>query len=186
MIRVAQTILTGPGHPEFRPGNVGDCHRACIASIFEVALADVPHFVDYPDGYDADDDPLTDEHGALWFRAMRRWLRTAPHGVELDVGYYDDLDAITDHLAEAAAVNAWPLHTIGRVTSPRSVNGERWKHSVVVDRHGHIVWDPHPAQDAYGLPVEGVDLISGPYEPPPPDPDPWTTRLLERDGATAA
>lgn len=43
----------------------GDCLRACIASIFEIPIKKVPHFVH--------------EHGAYW-GALRQWLDR--HGIE--------------------------------------------------------------------------------------------------------
>lgn len=55
MIPVKQSIV-GDGK-EGRP--MGDCFRACVASIFELPLEDVPHFVG---------------NGASWHRDVQRWL----------------------------------------------------------------------------------------------------------------
>lgn len=44
---------------EFRPA-VGDCLRACVASILELPLKDVPHFLR--------------DSGSGWFDALDRWL----------------------------------------------------------------------------------------------------------------
>lgn len=51
MIPVTQTIL----HSEDR---IGNCLQACVASIFELPIDDVPHFVELED---------------TWFMAMNEW-----------------------------------------------------------------------------------------------------------------
>lgn len=49
---IDQTILAPPN---------GDCLRACVASVFELALDEVPHFCG--------------DHRACWFEALRDWCR---------------------------------------------------------------------------------------------------------------
>lgn len=79
----------GDGHDT--DGVAGDCARAVWATLAGDQLDDVPHFADYPDGYDPDTDPLVDEHGGLYARRIRRWA-LARFGQ--DVAWYD----WTDHL----------------------------------------------------------------------------------------
>lgn len=64
MIPVMQTVV-GDGQ-DGRPN--GDCLRACVASIFELPIEEVPHFVDInpPSG---------------WLTALQEWLR--PFGLAL-------------------------------------------------------------------------------------------------------
>lgn len=59
------------------PGTIGDCHRACIASLLELDAEDVPHFYDYP----------MDEGHEKGTEAQRMWL--ADQGldyIELPIG----------------------------------------------------------------------------------------------------
>lgn len=154
-----QRILTVPGQRGFGHGNTGDCTRAALASA--VALIEgrpveydqVPHVGNYPDGFDEDTDPLRDAGwGRLWWRASQRWLARRDL---LLFGEFDahDLDTARWYASEAPHYR-WAL---GSVTSPRG----SFTHSVVVDladvADGQplIVWDPHPAGDAYGLPLNG-------------------------------
>jgi hypothetical protein len=39
---------------------VGNCLQACVASVFELPMDEVPHFLG--------------EHGSEWFSALDRWL----------------------------------------------------------------------------------------------------------------
>lgn len=67
MIPVMQQIV-GDGL-EGRP--IGDCLRACVASIFELPLLDVPHFA---------------ELGPGWFQVMLEWLR--PMGLVMQTEHW--------------------------------------------------------------------------------------------------
>lgn len=164
---VYQTIFTGPGQPGFGPGNVGDCLRACLASILEVPLDRVPHFADYPASYMAafpdERDPLTADHGGLWYRNARRWLRDVPLDL---VGYQADALAEVGSFL-AADPCCWPRHLIGTVPSPRG----DFDHSVVLDLDGTVVWDPHPDQDAYPLAPTRFEAVVSLYDPAPPSVD---------------
>ena len=173
--RVVQTVLATPRGGVYEPGNTGNCQQAALASALDMDLDDVPHFVDYPVGYDPDADPLVEEHGALWYRACRRWLRAgnAPHGRPLDL-MGQDPGEVARWLGHPSNDDAWPLHALASVQSPRG----DFTHAVVLDRHGHIAWDPHPAQNAYGLEVIAEEIICAPYDPAPPDPDPWAEDLI--------
>lgn len=66
MIPVMQEVV-GDGK-EGRP--IGDCLRACVASIFELPIEDVPHFAAAPS----------------WFGAMHEWLR--PMGLVVETKEY--------------------------------------------------------------------------------------------------
>lgn len=164
--RHLQTNFLGPGMDGFGPGNVGNCSQAVLASILDVPMGDVPNLADYPPGYEKDDDPLVDEHGGLWYRSTRRWLRAR---WQRDfIGY--DPETLPEMVAiYAADPDCWPRHMLGGVDSPRG----DFKHIVVLDETGTIVWDPHPDQDGYGLPLIDLQVICGPYDPPPPEDDPW-------------
>jgi hypothetical protein len=141
----------------------GDCLRACVASIFELPLADVPHFVE------ADD----------WLGWYTRWVRARGFvlgTVRLSVGEENPL-RLTGHPTEG-------IYWIATVKSPRSrarcgvcggagVALRQWLGSearyveydepqpcvecdatglvpplhAVVMCGGELAWDPHPLRD---------------------------------------
>jgi hypothetical protein len=55
---------------------MGDCIRACIASIFELPIEEVPHFAESPRG---------------WFRSLQDWLR--PMGLVMEHDEHQPVDA---------------------------------------------------------------------------------------------
>lgn len=195
MRAVSQRVFAAPGRGDGHNGLgiAGDCMRACIASILDLDYADVPHFCHYGDGHPIQkhpehDDPFVQEHGALWWRRYRRWLREW------------GMDAIcidSEHEAWDHALNGWALRVpktvdtdpplqfpwpcdegrpwVGDVIvagdSPRGPFGH-----VVVGRYdGHrppgerldIVHDPHPSRAGITAPYS-MDIITVPYDPPPP------------------
>lgn len=100
----------------------GDCLRACVASILELKLKDVPHFVDIPD----------------WEEAFHSFLgKFDLEPLEIEIGY----------LADAQEKQQIPYipsgyHIINGI-SPRGIS-----HSVVGYK-GNLAFDPHP--DGTGL-----------------------------------
>jgi hypothetical protein len=108
---VDQTLF-GP-----RPnGKVGNCVSACIASLLDLDIADVPYFM----GTD-------DEPDDLWKKRINRWL--APRG-------FSFMHLKTDGKRFAQ----WPpgyFILMGR--SPRGLHA-------VVAKGGKIVHDPHPSR----------------------------------------
>jgi hypothetical protein len=121
MIPIEQTTLGGDST---MPGVRGDCLRACVASVFELPIEDVPHFV-------AEDD---------WWNAWRRW--TEDRGFILGNAFHsfedDDPTNLNGHPSEG-------IYWIATVKSPRLVkeDGTPGLH-VVVMRGGELAWDPHP------------------------------------------
>lgn len=104
-------------------GTVGDCWRACIASIIGCPIAEVPHFVQ--------------NHGDEWFEATNAWL-AAQCG-----------ETVLYAPGEPWAPNE--LSTITRrpyiILNGGSPRGE-FAHCVVADAAtGDIVHDPHPSRD---------------------------------------
>ncbi len=119
MRRVEQTIF-GDGK--------GNCFAACIASILDLSIEEVPNFVDLG--------PIKS-----WFLAVNDWL------VETRRHFYL-------HLETKAAGNGigWGYHVMNGM-GPRGV-----MHSVVGFGDVGMVWDPHPSHaglmgdpDSYGL-----------------------------------
>lgn len=121
MIPVEQTIMGGDST---MPGVHGNCLQACVASIFELPLDEVPHFV-------GEDD---------WWNAWRTWIEG--RGFMLGNAFH----TFEDH--EQTKLNGHPsdgIYWIATVKSPRLVkeNGEPGLHSIVMCG-GEVAWDPHP------------------------------------------
>lgn len=125
MIEVTQTILHRP------PDQIGNCFSACIASIFEIPIEDVPHFAKdsmHPD-------PA--ESNRRWIKAINEWLEQFGCYF-MEIGGYDDT---------AEALRGY--HTI-MGQSPRG------RHAIV-GLDGKAIWDPHPARtglvsiDSFGI-----------------------------------
>jgi len=98
----------------------GDCMRACIASLLDLPIAEVPHFL-----RDADGDAQKFWGGVLDFAEARGW---------------DYLSAFPEHRPELAEAMGG-YHIMGG-PSPR---GGGLLHAVV-GKEGQIVFDPHPSK----------------------------------------
>lgn len=148
--RHAQQI---PGTPAGRwstdPNEVGDCFRACIASLVAAEhLDDVPHFqhlrnVEYLAGIDL---PWHDT------RLAREWLR----GQGLDLAVVD-----RGHLDEIG---------VRYILTARSHRGP-WMHATIAHR-GEIIFDPsrHPrpyTMDDVDPEETGGLVLAEPYDPDP-------------------
>jgi len=118
MKKINQTILHDPDK-----GQVGDCMRACVASIFEFPIEEVPHFVEK-------------EGKGGWIKSYLRFLHSigwSVYAVEAKDGKHE-LPEPGEHAYYAA---------IG--TSPRDPEVNH----MVVCHKGQVVHDPHP--DKLGL-----------------------------------
>lgn len=178
MTPVSQRILAAKtradGHNGL--GIAGDCFRACLASILDAPYESVPHVCHYTDGRLAmepeDDDPLTAEHGGLWWRRTRRWLR-ANHGVDVACYQWDQPDADTGRLElrHIESGEPWGGYVLVGGRSPRG----KFAHQVVGYYAWHergpqvdIEWDPHPSRAGLRT-IEDITILVPPYDPPPPD-----------------
>lgn len=121
MIPVMQQVV-GDGK-DGRP--MGDCLRACVASIFELPIADVPHFAE----------------ASSWFSAMCDWLR--PMGLVVETKEYggQSLDSPKQY------------HSGWWIASVESENFEGCTHAVVMrgmynegggDKWYEVAHDPSP------------------------------------------
>jgi hypothetical protein len=141
VIPVDQLVLHDPNDDR----QLGDCLRACIASVLELAPHDVPHFVQL--GADAGD---TEEDGLHWFDEMRSFLATR----RLDV-LWVPVDQVDEYLP-------WSVRdeVILNGPSPRGP----FTHSVVGRPDGTVLHDPHPSRDGLAGAVTSVAIISPLYE----------------------
>lgn len=144
------------------PASVGDCYRACIATLLAVPIDDVIHvqharnLAEQAAGHEL---PWSDR------RIAREHLRTA-HVVHLDPPF----GTVAVDLADISIDEAERLDVpyIVTVTSKRGP----WPHAVVAHR-GEVVWDPSQHPDGYTLlddqhePGTAVEVLALPYDPDP-------------------
>lgn len=114
---VDQTILHDPEN-----GQVGDCMRACVASIFEFPIEEIPHFA------------IKEGQGG-WIKSYLRFL----HSIGWSV-YSMSAKENSKHPLPEPGENDY-YAAIGK--SPRGI------YHMVVCHDGEIVHDPHP--DKTGL-----------------------------------
>jgi len=110
----------------------GNCGEACLASILEIELSDIPPFHN-------PDDP---SDGHYYCRKLRNFLNQ--FGLSyIDVEMQDGHDP-TDFFKDCWIIAGGP--------SPRGT--EEWHRHAVVWRNGKIVHDPHPSNNG----LEKIDL----------------------------
>lgn len=107
MLKVPQTIDDGVK---------GNCMAACVASILELSIDDVPNY-----------------HGYNWWNRWIAWGRR--QGINFTCYWIDEMKDVW------CPVSFW----IAGPDSPRlkKPDGTPIKHAVVVNK-GKLVWDPHP------------------------------------------
>lgn len=156
---VVQTIMAAPTNgrtagqmwaenPDWMPGN---CLQAAVASLLDLPLDAVPHFV-------ACRDP-----GESWWRDLRRFMR----GRGDDIFYVpvDDPGAAEwlAQLRERMRTGGVAPYVLASGKSPRG----DFQHAVVWNLlDGRLAHDPHPSGDGL-VSVEEYKIICAPYEPDP-------------------
>lgn len=111
MIPIQQTQF---GH-DFERSDVGNCFSACVASVLEIPLEDIPNFC-YSPREEKDD----------WFDRFQKWLNHLSFCAITICNFPKDLLANLGYI-------------IASIKSPRG----DFLHSVVI-KNGLIVWDPYP------------------------------------------
>src|ERR1051325_5153699 len=115
MIRTEQTILSPPD---------GNCFAACVASILELRIDDVPNFKQPAD------------HSQEWWFQWQRWLEVRNLAF---VGWPNPIS--DDPQCVADILRGYSICTVRYEYSWGCIN-----HAVVC-RDGEIVWNPHPLRD---------------------------------------
>lgn len=153
MIRVMQTI-SAPENKE-EPAKSGNCLQAATASILEIPLDDVPHFLSF---------------GNLWWEKYCEYFFSIGYRVVKYIsnprrlGYLgeDEFNIIQD----MPGINGYFM---GTVLSPRFYNFDNLHatHAVIIDKDYNIVHDPYyppetvyPHADRLGYNgIVGIDII---------------------------
>jgi hypothetical protein len=149
MAPVDQTIFV---HDPQRPGN---CFAACIATVLDLELHQVPHFIEYGITFGDAKDPHTASSGSHWWAMFLGFM--AGRGLwvlELD----SEVDAAPGELVLVAGM------------SPRGVVHQ------VIYRDGQLWHDPHPSRAGVldireVLTVRSIDETG--FDHQPTDVCPW-------------
>lgn len=116
---VMQTVL----------GRHGNCYSACLASLFEIPLDQVPNFFDVA----GDDD-------SAWWGEVRSWLRARGFGV---------ITVLVDENSRLDLFDGWFI--VGGESCRGIGHATIW-------RDGQLVHDPHPSKCGI-IKADSVDLL---------------------------
>lgn len=109
-------------------GVLGDCLRACVASVLEMDRAQVPHFVALGVGD-------TDDEGMEWWDELSDWLNE--QGLEawyISEEFYDPKFLAHTSYGEV-------------LVSGKTVRGDgKVQHVCVAEPDGSVLHDPHPSR----------------------------------------
>lgn len=171
--RILASTTRDDGHNGL--GMAGDCVRAAVASLLDLDYHQVPHFCNYPTALHVNDgetdDPLTEEHGGLWWRRLRRWLRDE-HRLDAQIYEWEQPDNKTGRLElrYISSDEPWSGHVLLGGRSPRGdfahqvVGYYGWTDAGLYVRLEH---DPHPSRAGLRT-IEDVTILVNPYAPAPP------------------
>jgi len=115
--------------------NIGDCTRACLASVLELDADDVPNFIRFGDN---------------WFKVFWEFLRS------LDYEFYGTGFPKGDKYPNGHILKESPNIDRFVIASVPSKTFSDIGHSVVMDLNGLIVHDPNPNKLWQGLNVLGT------------------------------
>jgi len=112
----------------------GDCYRACIASLFELPIEEVPNFwLQIPNSNNLVPDQLIKE----WWLSIRLWSESRYNLVPLDFKWSEESDL------------TWLLKDVYLIASGTSPRYPDLDHSVIIFNN-KIVHDPHPSGVGFG------------------------------------
>lgn len=122
-------------------GVLGDCLRACVASVLEVDRAEVPHFVALGVGD-------TDDEGLEWWFELQNWLSTR----ELECWYLAK-EEFEPELVSFASYGE--LLVSGKTVR----GGGKVSHVCVAEPDGSVLHDPHPSRAGL-ISIDGYYLFA--------------------------
>ena len=138
MIKVDQTIVSGSDE-----GAQGNCLQAVVASLFELELEEVPHFI-------MSDTWYTDM--AKFYSDMGKMFMEAQEFEIMNVEHNGDIDGMREALEHDGGIGGYWGATV------KSQTFEGKYHAVVIDRDMNIVHDPNPNRKS--LKLGPGDLVS--------------------------
>jgi hypothetical protein len=100
----------------------GDCLAACVATIFEVRITDLPDLSEF-----------------VWHRNLRQWL----HEKQLSFVYIECGDKIDTTAPDGLSIACYSFY----VNEGEHI-GEKRKHCVVA-HEGRTLWDPWPGSGSF-------------------------------------
>lgn len=117
----------------------GNCMQAVVASLFEVPLEQIPHFLEIEGGWITTMLDIYKEHGYRW-------------------GNFDVQDMPMGEVKKAlkhdGGIGGFFYGVVDSLTYPGEAT-----HAVVVDKHLNIIHDPNPNQLAMKLRPEDVKFV---------------------------
>lgn len=112
--------------------NYGNCFAACVASLFELTLDEVPNFI---------------EKGKDWFPPFWEFIKERGYEYE-GVGWPRSEDMPFGHiLSESINIDGFVIATVPSKTF------QAISHSVLIDLDGNVVHDPNPNKKWQGVNV---------------------------------
>ena len=120
MIKVYQTIVDK---------GRGNCLQAAVASLFEVGLSDVPHFIEHKD----------------WYTRMAKFYSSKGNYEIMCLNPNGYLEMTREILEHDMGINGYWCASVPSQTFENST------HAVIIDRDLNIVHDPNPNQKALEL-----------------------------------
>ena len=129
----------------------GDCWRACLASLLEVPLAEVPHFIHLHPSERDPEPGMAELAGPWWWRESRAWVESVRPGWTL-AAWDRPAEGWRPIYGEQAKGDPEGIPSRVILTAP-SPRGE-WNHSVLVfELDGTLAHDPFP---------DGQGVLAGP------------------------
>ena len=115
----------------------GDCERACIATLFDLELEDVPNFILF---------------GRDWGLEYQRFLNSIGYVFQGSAGlqrHKDTINKVGDYLnGFYESVNGYYKVSVPSKTFPGQT------HAVIIDESGLVVHDPNPNEAWKGINVD--------------------------------
>lgn len=103
----------------------GDCLRACVASLFELEIEQVPHFILYE---------------KKWYHMLTDFIWS--------LGYeYEGHFALNQYMQEKYSIGGYFIATVPSKTFTGGY------HAVIIDSNGIVVHDPNPNGACLGLSI---------------------------------
>jgi len=116
----------------------GNCQQAVIASLFELDLEEVPHFIEYQEA---------------WYDKMEEFVKSKGYPNLRCFQVVNSMDLNFKVLEQDGGINGYWSAAV------KSQTFENTLHAVVIDKNMNVVHDPNPNQRALKLKPEDIVWI---------------------------